>query len=73
MADPNGPVYPVLVKLQGGESFFKEGLTIRQHFASEMLKSIVGPGELTRACDNPKGMAAIAVRLADALIAELNK
>jgi len=50
------------------------GLTIREHFAAMMLQGIIAGNEYLRTgLREPNDMADRAVRLADALITELNK
>jgi hypothetical protein len=77
MTDPNESAYPNKV-LRGSVNYVEQGLTKREYFASKALQGLLGiydsgqnaivPNE-----ENVIYMGKLAVKAADALIAELNK
>lgn len=62
--------YPHTMPVKGGGTAYHSGMTLREYYAGQAIE---GAACNYNSMDNPKLTAAHAVRLADALIAELEK
>lgn len=66
--DPNAPAFPVLSIDSWGKPHVSGGLTVRQEFAKVAMQELSSLADLSY-----EKIAEMAVKQADALIAELNK
>ena len=69
--DDGGTAFPAFMP-EGAQSY-KPGMTLREYAAIKMAAGMVADGGWADAGDWPKNVVKNAVRLADALIAELDK
>lgn len=78
MTNPNDAVYPLTANA-ATDQYIATGLTIRQHFALEILKSLLSNSALVHSVNarpdgKPNdGFTGIAVATADELIRKLNR
>lgn len=77
MADKNQPAFPMGATVHGGNGMLTweqvPGMTLRQYYAGQALGRMIDHESRVYAGMYPSSVAKLAVTLADALIAELDK